>query len=91
MSWNNSAYTTLGTAMLAEAMSGKGMDFTRAVSGAGTVAASELSEATAVADQRQTSRKLVKATTRPGRLESRSPTPDWRRATSCTRSASTAP
>lgn len=54
MSWNNSAYTTLGTAMLAEAMSGKSMDFTRAVSGAGTVAASELSEATAVIDQRQT-------------------------------------
>ena len=54
MSWNNSAYTTLGTAMLAEAMSGKSMDFTRAVSGAGTVAASKLSEATAVIDQRQT-------------------------------------
>lgn len=54
MSWNNSVYTTLGTAMLSEALAGKGMNFTRAVSGAGTMAAAELSNATAVTDQRQT-------------------------------------
>ena len=44
MSWNNSVYTTLGTAMLSEALAGKGMNFTRAVSGAGTMAAAELSQ-----------------------------------------------
>lgn len=54
MSWNNSVYTTIGTAMLSEALAGKGMNFTRAVSGAGTMAAAELSNATEVTDQRQT-------------------------------------
>lgn len=54
MSWNTSAYTELGTAMLTEAMSGKRMTFTRAVGGAGTVAADDLPKATAVTDQRQT-------------------------------------
>ena len=54
MSWNTSAYTELGTAMLTEAMAGKRMTFTRAVGGAGTVAADDLPKATAVTDQRQT-------------------------------------
>lgn len=54
MSWNTSAYTELGTAMLTEAMSGKRMTFTRAVGGAGTVATDDLPKATSVADQRQT-------------------------------------
>ena len=42
MSWNTSAYTQLGVAMLTEAMAGKRMTFTRAVGGAGTVAADDL-------------------------------------------------
>ena len=42
MSWNTSAYTQLGVAMLTEAMAGKRMTFTRAVGGAGTVAALSL-------------------------------------------------
>lgn len=46
MSWNSSAYTTLGSSMLTEALSGKRMTFTRAVGGAGTVQASELPNAT---------------------------------------------
>ena len=54
MSWNTSAYTQLGVAMLTEAMAGKRMTFTRAVGGAGTVAADDLPKATAVTDQRQT-------------------------------------
>ena len=54
MSWNTSAYTELGTAMLTEAMSGKRMTFTRAVGGAGTLPADDLPKATSVADQRQT-------------------------------------
>ena len=54
MSWNTSAYTELGTAMLTEAMAGKRMTFTRAVGGAGIVAADDLPKATAVTDQRQT-------------------------------------
>ena len=54
MSWNTSAYTQLGVAMLTEAMAGKRMTFTRAVGGAGTVAADDLPKATSVADQRQT-------------------------------------
>lgn len=54
MSWNTSAYTQLGVAMLTEAMAGKRMTFTRAVGGAGTVAADNLPKATAVTDQRQT-------------------------------------
>ena len=54
MSWNTSAYTELGTAMLTEAMSGKRMNFTRAVGGAGTLPADDLPKATSVADQRQT-------------------------------------
>ena len=53
MSWNTSAYTQLGVAMLTEAMAGKRMTFTRAVGGAGTVAADDLPKATAVTDQRQ--------------------------------------
>ena len=53
MSWNSSAYTTLGSSMLTEALSGKRMTFTRAVGGAGTVQASELPNATEVADQKQ--------------------------------------
>jgi uncharacterized GH25 family protein len=40
--------------MLTEAMAGKRMTFTRAVGGAGTVAADDLPKATAVTDQRQT-------------------------------------
>ena len=54
MSWNTSAYTELGTAMLTEAMAGKRMTFTRAVGGAGIVAADDLPKATSVADHRQT-------------------------------------
>lgn len=54
MSWNSSAYTTLGSSMLTEALSGKRMTFTRAVGGAGTVQAAELPNATEVADQKQT-------------------------------------
>lgn len=54
MSWNTSAYTQLGVAMLTEAMAGKRMTFTRAVGGAGTVADDDLPKATAVTDQRQT-------------------------------------
>ena len=54
MSWNTSTYTQLGVAMLTEAMAGKRMTFTRAVGGAGTVAADDLPKATAVTDQRQT-------------------------------------
>lgn len=54
MSWNTSAYTELGTAMLTEAMSGKRMTFTRAVGGAGTLPADDLPKSTSVADQRQT-------------------------------------
>ena len=54
MSWNTSAYTQLGVAMLTEAMAGKRMTFTRAVGGTGTVAADDLPKATAVTDQRQT-------------------------------------
>ena len=53
MSWNSSAYTALGSSMLTEALSGKRMTFTRAVGGAGTVQASELPNATEVADQKQ--------------------------------------
>lgn len=53
MSWNSSAYTTLGSAMLTEALSGKRMTFTRAVGGAGTVQTAELPNATEVADQKQ--------------------------------------
>ena len=78
MSWNNSVYTTLGTAMLSEALAGKGMNFTRAVSGAGTMAAAELSNATAVTDQRQTlaiARKLVKMKMPSAPSKSRSPMP----------------
>lgn len=54
MSWNTSAYTQLGVAMLTEAMAGKRMTFTRAVGGAGTLPADDLPKATSVADQRQT-------------------------------------
>lgn len=54
MSWNTSAYTELGTAMLTEAMSGKRMTFTRAVGGTGTLPADDLPKATSVADQHQT-------------------------------------
>ena len=53
MSWNSSAYTALGSAMLTEALSGKRMTFTRAVGGAGTVQTAELPNATEVADQKQ--------------------------------------
>lgn len=53
MSWNSSAYTALGSAMLTESLSGKRMTFTRAVGGAGTVQTSELPNATEVADQKQ--------------------------------------
>ena len=53
MSWNSSAYTALGSSMLTEALSGKRMTFTRAVGGAGTVQASELPNATEVADRKQ--------------------------------------
>lgn len=53
MSWNSSAYTALGSAMLTGALSGKRMTFTRAVGGAGTVQTAELPNATEVADQKQ--------------------------------------
>lgn len=53
MSWNSSAYTALGSAMLTEALSGKRITFTRAVGGAGTVQTAELPNATEVADQKQ--------------------------------------
>lgn len=54
MSWNNAVLTTKGIALLAKLVSGDELEITRAQSGSGTVAVSNLPSQTAVTNPQQT-------------------------------------
>lgn len=54
MSWNKSVFTTVGTDMMSEVLSGATMTITKAVGGSGTTAAESLAALTDVKEQKQT-------------------------------------
>ena len=54
MSWNKSVFTTVGTGMMSEVLSGATMTITKAVGGSGTTEEASLAALTDVQEEKQT-------------------------------------
>ena len=96
MSWNKSVFTTVGTGMMSEVLSGATMTITKAVGGSGTTEEASLAALTDVQEEKQTLKILgiEDAADSSGsdmgkRIKSRSRTVMWKRAISCIRSVYT--